>query len=211
MSQPRDPGDNRHMQRAFLLAFSLFLVFGADARAQHPNHGAAAPPGYAGEERRDIKSLSADDIAELRRGGGWGLAKPAELNGIPGPAHLLELKHDIPLTAEQVARIEAIYQEMKAQAVAEGERLIAREQALEDAFRARSVTEASLRSMLTAIEQSRAALRYIHLSTHLAMPGLLSPAQTARYAALRGYAANACDAVPPGHDARMWRLHNGCK
>jgi hypothetical protein len=66
------------------------------AFAQHDQHGAHAQPGpampYAGQDARDIKSLSAEDIAELRRGGGWGFAKSAELNGMPGPAHLLELK-----------------------------------------------------------------------------------------------------------------------
>ena len=50
---------------------------------------------YAGLEAREIKSLSEADIEELRRGGGWGLALPAELNGVPGPAHLLELRDEI--------------------------------------------------------------------------------------------------------------------
>ncbi|MCP4935580.1 MAG: hypothetical protein GY927_15590, partial [bacterium] len=60
---------------------------------------------YAGQEKRMIKSLSADDIAELQKGAGWGLAKAAELNGVPGPAHLLELKHEIVLTPEQIEKI----------------------------------------------------------------------------------------------------------
>jgi hypothetical protein len=49
---------------------------------------------YAGEEKREIKSLSATDIEELQNGKGWGLAKAAELNGIPGPVHLLEMKEE---------------------------------------------------------------------------------------------------------------------
>ena len=47
---------------------------------------------YIGQERREIKSLSNDDIKELRAGAGWGLAKAAELNGLPGPKHILEMK-----------------------------------------------------------------------------------------------------------------------
>ena len=54
------------------------------ALGQH-NHGGHATP-YAGLETRAIKSLSDEDIAELRRGGGWGLALPAVLSGLPGPA-----------------------------------------------------------------------------------------------------------------------------
>ena len=39
----------------------------------------------------DIKSLSQDDQSALLAGRGMGLARPAELNGYPGPAHVLEL------------------------------------------------------------------------------------------------------------------------
>ena len=52
------------------------------------------PSPYAGQDTRPIKSPSANDILELRRGSGWGLAKPAELNSKPGPAHRLELKDE---------------------------------------------------------------------------------------------------------------------
>jgi hypothetical protein len=37
------------------------------------------------------------------------LAKAAELNGVPGPAHLLEMKEKIDLSAEQIRVIEDIY------------------------------------------------------------------------------------------------------
>ena len=63
---------------------------------------------YAGEEARVIKSLSAKDIDDLLNGRGWGLAKSAELNGVPGPAHLLEMKSEIGLSSEQVSAIKAI-------------------------------------------------------------------------------------------------------
>ena len=46
---------------------------------------------------------------------------------------------------------------MRAAAIAEGERFIAAEQALEDAFRDRTVTEESLRTMLGEIGTSRFA------------------------------------------------------
>ena len=79
----------------FLLTLALCLPF--TTLAQH-NHGAQAP--YAGMQNRAIKSLSDNDINELRRGGRWGLALSAELNGMPAPAHLLELKDQIPLTSD---------------------------------------------------------------------------------------------------------------
>ena len=192
-----------------LVAVVALATLPGAALAQHGGHGQASP--YAGEEARDIKSLSAADIAELRRGGGWGLAKAAELNGVPGPAHLLELKDEIALSADQIAAISAIFAAMQADAIGEGERLIAREQALDQAFRARRVTDESLRRMLAAIEESRSALRYIHLAAHLATPPLLAEQQIARYIALRGYAADPCQDAPAGHDPAVWRQHNACK
>ncbi len=51
----------------------------------------------AGQEQREIKNLSVDDIAELQPGVGWGLATAAELNSVPRPIHLLELKGKMPL------------------------------------------------------------------------------------------------------------------
>ena len=187
----------------------LLVTASAAAHAQHDGHRPMAP--YAGQDARDIKSLSAEDIAELRRGGGWGLAKAAELNGMPGPAHLLELRDQIGLTPNQASAIQAIFDKMRADAIREGERLIAFERALEEQFRNRAVTDQSLRQALTEIEQSRQALRYIHLSAHLTTPPLLTPEQVQRYNILRGYAENPCSTVPPGHDATTWRQHNGCE
>lgn len=186
--------------------FALLLLTAAPAAAQHDHH--TSP--YVGEETRAIKSLSADDIGELRRGGGWGLARAAELNGVPGPAHLLELIDEIDLTADQISAVEAIFVEMREGAMAEGQRLIAHEAALEAAFRAGTPSDAALRRMLDAIEASRAALRYIHLRAHLITPDLLSDAQIARYNTLRGYDSDPCAAMPAGHDAAMWRRHRGC-
>lgn len=195
--------------RKFALLVLLSLLPAA-AFAQAGGNGPKTP--YAGQDARDIKSLSADDIAELRRGGGWGLAKAAELNGIPGPAHVLELKGELGLTPDQVAAISAVFAKMQAAAVAEGERLIGLEYTLEEQFRNRTMTDASLRQSLGEIEHSRQALRFIHLSTHLTTSPLLSPAQIKRYAELRGYGQeDPCATIPAGHDPAMWRMHNGCK
>jgi len=178
------------------------------ANASETGHRSA----YAGEQTRTIKSLSAEDIAEIRRGGGWGLAKAAELNGMPGPAHLLEMKDEIALDDAQVAAIKAIYEAMKVAAIAEGEKLIALEADLDQHFRDGTITDDALRASLDEIAASREALRYVHLSTHLKTPTILSADQIARYNQLRGYAdPDPCASVPEGHDAAMWRKHNGCE
>ena len=165
---------------------------------------------YAGEQTREIKSLSAEDIAELQRGGGWGLARAAELNGMPGPIHLLELAEPLALSESQVNEIRALYESMRTEAVAAGERLIEREAALEALFREGDLDEATLRAALEATGEARTALRHVHLSAHLATPALLSEAQLARYDELRGYGTADPCVAPPGHDEAMWRKHNGC-
>lgn len=192
-----------------ILQILLIGTFALSAEAAEPGHSPKSK--YAGQETRAIKSLSPDDIAELSRGGGWGLAKAAELNGVPGPAHLLEMKDKIPLDGAQVAAISGIFERMKARAIDQGKRLIDLERALEDHFRARTITDAILRSSLAAISDARMELRYIHLATHLKTPDILSSHQIKKYNTLRGYSdPNPCANAPEGHSAEMWRKHNGC-
>jgi hypothetical protein len=193
-------------KRLTVLVLVGSLLLAAAAGAQEHHH--VSP--YAGETGRAIKSLSAEDIAELRRGGGWGLARAAELNGVPGPAHLLELKDEIPLDAGQIAALEALFAAMQGDAIAVGEELIALETALDRAFRERTITAATLLELTTRIGETQARLRYIHLAAHLQTPALLSEAQIARYNALRGYAAEDCPPAPAGHDPALWRRHQGC-
>jgi hypothetical protein len=179
----------KYMRPIVLAAF--FIAVSTPAFAQHAHqdgHGQVSP--YAGQESRDIKSLSEEDIAALRRGEGWGLALPAELNGVPGPVHILELKDEIALSEAQMTEIELLYEEMRAAAIGAGERYVEVEGRLEMAFRSRAVTKESLRAILHEIEQSRAALRYIHLSAHLRTPAILTEEQIRRYNKLRGYHAD---------------------
>ena len=95
---------------------------------------------YVGQEKRDIESLSKFDIEELKNGRGWGLAKAAELNGIPGPVHLLEMKKEINLNPEQIEKIEILYQKMKKQAIPLGLKLIELERKLNNHFANRTIT-----------------------------------------------------------------------
>lgn len=192
------------------LATIVLLLSAASSHAEEGGHSHVSS--YAGEEARIIKSLSPKDIEELRSGGGWGLAKAAELNGVPGPLHLLEMQDEIPLTDSQVDAIESLYRQMKAEAIDQGLKLIALERELEMQFQSREITDSILLSLLGEIADARRNLRYIHLATHLRTPDILSEEQIEKYNRLRGYAANSdpCANVPEGHNATLWRWHNGC-
>lgn len=168
---------------------------------------------YIGQEKRSIKSLSDDDIEQLSQGRGWGLAKAAELNGMPGPVHVLQMKDKIALTQQQEQRITALYEKMKAEAIPLGNKLIDLERDLNLAFEHRDIDDQSLKQKLEAISAVRTQLRYVHLKAHLETPKILSEQQISTYNQLRGYGSDKdpCTNVPPGHDPRMWRMHNGCQ
>jgi hypothetical protein len=166
---------------------------------------------YAGQQTRLIKSLSQDDIQQLTEGKGWGLAKAAELNGVPGPAHLLEMKQEIELSDTQVKKIQQLFDHMKSQAQELGKELIRLEADLNQEFVDRSINKDSLRTKLSAIEKVRRDLRYVHLATHLETPSILSVEQITKYNKLRGYNNDdPCTNIPKGHDKTMWLKHNGC-
>lgn len=179
-----------------LVALSLSLSFPVPTvLAQQHAHGLTrqgdASP-YAGLETRGIKSLSEEDLAALREGRGWGLALPAELNGVPGPAHLLELKDELGLSEEQVIAIEAIQAEMQAEAKEAGERFIAAEMALDAAFAEGGSDEEHLKHLIQEAETARADLRFVHLSRHLSTPPLLTEEQVRHYGERRGYSSVSC-------------------
>ena len=139
-------------------------------------HGADPSP-YAGEEHREIKSLSAAEIEALRRGDGMGFAKAAELNRYPGPRHVLELADQLALSASQRQQTEQLFTAMQADAVAIGEQLIDAEAALEKLFATGAISAAALETQLALIGGLQARLRFVHLDAHLKQTALLEPRQ----------------------------------
>ena len=166
---------------------------------------------YIGQEQREIKSLSNEDIKELRTGAGWGLAKAAELNGLPGPKHILEMKKKIGLTPEQEKMVIALYKEMNEDAIRLGAKLIEYEEELNSRFAERNIDEKILDDLLGKISATYKSLRFTHLSAHLKTPVILTENQIKKYNTLRGYSSDdPCKNIPKGHDPVMWRKHNNC-
>jgi hypothetical protein len=163
----------------------LFLLVAAPALAQHAGHGTP----YAGLQQREIKALSAEDTQGLLRGAGMSLALPAELNGYPGPQHVLEHADALQLSPEQRSKTQALLAAHKVQARELGQRIVDAERTLDTAFRTRSVNADQVRQMTTAIAALQGELRAAHLQTHLEQTALLTRHQVARYQQLRGYAS----------------------
>jgi len=163
---------------------------------------ADSPSPYTGLEARPIKALSAEQIADLRDGRGMGLALTAELNGWPGPTHVLELVDELRLTAPQRERTAALLARMQAEAKALGERLIAEEAALDASFRDRTVTVMALYERLHGIGALQGELRAVHLRAHLEQAEILSAEQMAAYNRLRGYGGGAGTTADPARPHR---------
>ncbi len=150
----------------------------ASAHAQTP---------YAGMQTRPIKALSEQQVGDLKAGRGMGLALAAEMNGYPGPAHVLELADRLGLSAAQRSDVQRLFDSMKAEAMPLGARLIEQEADLDRQFAARTVTPESLKASTAAVAATQGTLRETHLKYHLSTAVLLDPAQMVKYAELRGY------------------------
>lgn len=164
------------------LAFAAALPLAG----QHEGHEQHASP-YAGQMSGEVRSLSDQELADLRAGAGMGLARPAELNRFPGPKHVRELAAELGLDDAQLAQVAGIEAAMKAAAIAVGEELIEAERHLNDRFRHGHIDEASLEAATREIAELQGRLRFVHLRAHLETTRLLTPEQIESYDRLRGY------------------------
>lgn len=133
------------------------------------------------------KSLSAEKVQGYLSGKGMGFAKVAELNGYPGPAHVLELAEPLQLTAAQKQASQKLFDTMQSKAVTLGKDLVNLEQELDELFTSRQVTQQRLANLLAKIGDLNTRLRQVHIEAHLAQRLLLSEDQVVRYKQLRAH------------------------
>src|SRR6516165_10176544 len=144
--------------RILLAALTICFLTASALAADIP----ASP--YAGEQTRTIKALSDEDIAALRNGEGMGMAKAAELNGYPGPVHVLALAMQLGLTESQQQRVAAIFDRMSAAAKLLGGEVVVREQTLDQLFAKGEITPERLTEETAAIGELQGRLRSVHLA-----------------------------------------------
>jgi hypothetical protein len=149
---------------------------------------APATSPYAGQEGRAIKALSAKEASDLLAGAGMGYAKAAELNGYPGPMHVLELAAPLDLSAAQRSGVEAILREHKAEARALGAEVLRLESRLDELFAKGQASAEGIDAAVGSLAATAGRLRASHLRAHVTTTRLLTPEQVTRYVALRGYA-----------------------
>ena len=142
---------------------------------------------YAGQEKRQIKTLSEREVNGYLNGHGMGFAKVVELNHFPGPKHVLELSDELNLSAYQHKRAESIFDEMHTQAVKLGATIVNQERSLDSLCADQLVTDSSLYHATVKIAALQGELRYTHMRAHLQMVKIMSEGQIRTYDQLRGY------------------------
>jgi Spy/CpxP family protein refolding chaperone len=177
------------------IAFATVILAGGVVLAQHHADRPAQP--YAGQQARAIASLSAEELRGFLEGRGMGLARAGDLNGYPGPMHVLELEKELKLTPHQRREVEAAFERMRARATDLGRRYVDAERAVDAAFRSDSADAATITARVMEANRLLGEVRLSHLAAHLAIAPLLTPEQRARYAELRGYGSDAKAAPLP--------------
>ena len=173
--------------RSIVLWFCAMTALGSAARIAF---GQERPSPYADETDREIKALAPEEVAGLLDGAGLGFAKAAELNGVPGPRHVLDLASELALSDEQRARVQVVYDRMHAEAVELGALVVELERELDRAFADQQLIPEEVDRLTIEIGNARGRLRATHLVAHLETAGALTSGQIARYGHLRGYAAH---------------------
>jgi len=138
---------------------------------------------YSGQESREIKALSKEEVDGYLSGDGMGLAKAAELNHYPGPKHVLDLAKQLNLSDEQQTKTQTIFDRMKSNAINLGKQLVEKERLLDTRFADGTISNDELEQLLAEISELQGKVRAVHLAEKL----LLTPDQISRYDTLRGY------------------------
>jgi hypothetical protein len=179
------------------IAIVLAASIAALAQHSHKQPAASAQP-YAGQDKRAVAMLTEEEVAGFLAGRGMGLAKSGEVNGFPGPMHVLELGEQLQLSQVQRAAVNAAFDTMKAKAVALGQRYVDAEMAVDQAFKANAAAPV-IEARVAAANQLLGEIRMAHLAAHIAITPVLSEAQRSKYAELRGYTGGSHDPAKHKH------------
>jgi len=168
---PRTPG--RIVLSSVVMAVALF---GTGASVSWGQHG----HGHAGGHQA-AETCSAEFDKVVGEGRGFGLAFAADQNGYPGPLHVLELKDQLKLTADQEAKAQALLHAMFAESKPKSARLLEAEAKLRRLFADRAADDAAVRATVAEVERARSEVRLVHLLTHLKTRDLLTEDQRRIY------------------------------
>src|ERR1051326_2213777 len=159
----------------------------AQHQHQHQHASAATHSPYTDRTTLTIKALDQETIDAYRQGTGHGMAIATELNGYPGPRHVLDLAEKLQLSDVQKTAVKKAFDAMHEAAVPLGLQIIDREKALDDLFARGTPSDRQVAKLTAEIADLQGRLRSTHLTAHLTTKTLLTPEQVRTYEAERGY------------------------
>lgn len=165
------------MPLCIIIAAIVALGLESAATAQHQH--APVTEGAA------TSALTAEAVQQLLNGEGMGLARAAELNGYPGPKHVLEFKDQLGISSAQEKQVERIREQMLNEARSLGRSIVDAERSIDEAFMSRQISEADLASRTSIIARLQGELRRVHLQAHLLTRRILTDEQVKKYYELR--------------------------
>ena len=172
-------------RRCAVLVVAIFALPAAAFAQQGHDHGTHSP--YADISGREIQALDSASLSNYLSGAGMGFALSAELNGYPGPRHVLDMADSLRLTQVQRDTTERIFQRMQKHAIDAGREVVELERQLDQRFAHRHIDAGVLQDLTARIAALNGRLRAIHLQAHLDVTEVLSADQVAAYNRLRGY------------------------
>jgi Spy/CpxP family protein refolding chaperone len=178
----------------FLAFFSLVASIIFSSRFGYTQPSNLSP--YATQLDSPIRGLSTQEVNDLLNGRGAGYARMAELNGYPGPRHILDLDRELKLSSNQILQIESVFERMQANAKEVGQQIIRREKQLSAAFASGKINETEMQTNIEELGKLYSQFRAIHLMAHLQIKPLLKLEQIDRYNKLRGYSSTSEQSKP---------------
>jgi hypothetical protein len=141
------------------------------------------------------RTLAAAEVDALLEGRGMGMAAIAEINGYPGPMHVLELQDKLKLTPDQRFATSRLLGITQGRVRALGARIVETERQLDADMASGTLTSEQLRIRIQTIAALRGQLRHVHADAHLRGKAVLPPVLSQR-------ALDGDGAVEPGHQIR---------
>jgi Spy/CpxP family protein refolding chaperone len=154
---------------------------------------------YVSQLDSPVRGLSRQEVDDLLNGRGAGYARSAELNGYPGPRHVLDMREELTLSPQVVAQLEAIFSHMENRARQLGQQIVHQETELSQKFADNTLSETEMEAQVKELALLYGELRATHLQAHFQTLPLLSLEQVSKYNILRGYTNTLDQASPSDH------------
>jgi Spy/CpxP family protein refolding chaperone len=173
------------MQIRILVAALLVPLFVMAAQASDSQVDKSATV----DAKQSIKPISEYNLPGVGKGEGAGSGEAAELNGYPGPAHVIQMAANLGLDDRQIGAVKAIHEEMLQAVRAIAGEVKERQHELDALFESGTVTVAALEKATSAVSEAQGRLHFVHFRAHLKTREVLTPSQISTFKQIQAQAS----------------------